>query len=770
VTRAPRLASLAILGAATLTGLAASTDRLGAPVERVIEPLRFRTLPRPASGRTVVVEMDAASIADIGRWPWPRRHHAAVIDRLHRAGAASIVFDVDFSAASTPADDAALAAALDRAQGKVALPTFAQDAATGDRRRVEALPPPALRDKAALASVSVQPDPDGMVRAMPLATITAGVPRPSLSAYIAARAGQADRAFPIDYAIDPASIPRLSFAAVEHGRFAPEAVRGRDVLIGATAIEIGDRYATGGHGVLPGVVIQALAAETLRRGVPVHGNPLTVLPFALLLAALALRARRGRMLAPGMLGAAAMLGASILAAQKLLLIQYPLFPGLALIGAAGALAGARLVAARFQAERATDQATGLPNHRAFLAEASDVSAIGPAIGPAIGAAQIGNLDALGAVLGLDGAAQAVLRMAERLRLVAADGQVWRVGTSSLAFGLAPEQADEAAMAALRTMLLQPVEVGGRRVDVALTVGTADAGSATERLAAATIAAGEAARAGIFWRPASTGRESLERSVSLMGELDAGIASGEVRVHYQPKLCLQSNRIRSAEALVRWQHPVRGPIRPDLFIPMAEEADRIEPLTLHVLATVLRDLGAWRSRGLEVAAAVNISAKLLLAPSFNAAVDRLLDGRPEVLDRLILEVTESAAMADPDGAAATLRRFRERGIGVSMDDYGTGQSTLSYLQRLPLNELKIDRSFVQFAHQREEDAVLVRSTVDLAHRLGLKVVAEGVEDAEGLRFLAEIGCDYAQGYVVARPMPEEAFVALLEREAGEQRAA
>jgi len=762
VKRVPRLGSLAILGAATLLGLLASTDRLGGSVERMIEPLRFRTVARPASGRTVIVEMDAASVAAIGRWPWPRGHHAAVVDRLHRAGAASIVFDVDFSAASDPAGDAALAAALGRSGGKVALPTFAQDAATDDRRQVEALPLPAFRDGAALASVSVLPDADGMVRAMPLATITAGVPRPSLSAYIAARAGRADGDFPINYAIDPASIPRLSFAAVEHGRFAADAVRGRDVLIGATAIEIGDRYATGTHGVLPGVVIQALATETLREGVPVRGSAPTVLSVALVLAALTLRARRGRTLAGGMLCAGAGVAGLVLAAQKLLLVYYPLVPGLTLVAATAALAGARLVATRFRTERATDQATGLPNHRAFLADAPDRTTIG--------VAQVGNLDALAAVLDADGAAQAVLRTAERLRLVSVGGRVWRVGTSSLAFGLDPEQATGAALAALRTMLLQPVEVGGRRVDVALTIGTAELGTAPERLAAATIAAGEAARAGIFWRAASTGRESLERSVSLMGELDTGIAAGDVRVHYQPKLCLKSRRIRSAEALVRWHHPERGPIRPDLFIPMAEETDRIEPVTLHVLATVLHDLATWRARGFEVTAAVNISAKLLLAPSFNTAVEQLLDTNPVPPGALIFEVTESAAMADPDGAAATLRRYRDRGLAVSMDDYGTGQSTLSYLQRLPLSELKIDRSFVQFAHQRDEDAVLVRSTVDLAHRLGMKVVAEGVEEEQGLRFLTEIGCDYAQGYAVAKPMPKPAFVALLEREAADMRAA
>jgi EAL domain-containing protein (putative c-di-GMP-specific phosphodiesterase class I) len=157
------------------------------------------------------------------------------------------------------------------------------------------------------------------------------------------------------------------------------------------------------------------------------------------------------------------------------------------------------------------------------------------------------------------------------------------------------------------------------------------------------------------------------------------------------------------------------------------------------------------------AAVNISAKLLDAPAFIAAVDRMLDAAPVPPDALIFEVTESAAMSDPATATATLRHFRSRGVSISMDDYGTGQSTLSYLRELPLSELKIDRSFVQYAHERESDAKLVCSTIELAHALGIKVVAEGIEDAENLAFLRSVSCDYAQGYFIARPMPFEALV-------------
>lgn len=745
--RASRSSLLIMLAAAAL-GLSALTG-VGASLERALEPLRFGLLGKAASGGTVVVEMDAASAAEIRRWPWPRSHYAKVIDRLRHAGAASIVFDVDLSASSDPAEDAAMAAALARADGLVALPTFSQQASAGDRRHLDALPLPAFREHVSLVSVSIAPDADGLVRAMPLATVTAGTPRPSLSSYIAARAGVADETFPIDFAIDPTTIPRLGFAAVEAGRFDPAAVRGRNVVIGATAIEMGDRYAASYGGVLPGVVIQALAAETLIAGVPSRGDGVLPLILALLLALPVVRARRGAVAVLRAGAAAAILVAGVMAAQHLLLVHYPLASGLLVLIAVAALCVARDIARRSRAGRLTDEPTGLPNQRAFLAAM-------PTPGASVAVVQINNLEALSAVLGGDQMAQAIVRAAERLRLASPEDCVYRVRSHHLALLLPDDQPVEDTVAALRAVLLEPVEVAGRKVDLAVVIGVA----AADDLTGAALAAEAAAHDGVFWRQASGDRDDLERTVSLMGELDAALATGEIEVHYQPKLCLATDRIASVEALVRWRHPVRGFTRPDLFIPMAEQTDRIGPLTIHVLATVLRDVAAWRARGHAVTAAVNISAKLLAAPGFIASVDDLLARSSVPGEALIFEVTESAAMSDPTAAVATLNHYRARGIAVSMDDYGTGQSTLSYIRELPLNELKIDRSFVQHAHERSDDAALVRSTIELAHTLGLKVVAEGIEDAANLAFLKTIHCDYAQGYFISRPITVDALMTLL----------
>jgi len=756
VPTSPRAKAGVILLAALAAALFATVTGVAGVVDRAIEPLRFSLLGHPASGRIAVVEMDAASAAAIRQWPWSRDHHARVVDRLRRAGATSIVFDVDFSAASSMAGDGAFAAALARADGLVALPTFAQVTTNGESRSFDSMPIPLLRPHVSLASVSIAPDPDGTVRLAPFGTMTAGIPRPSLSAFLARRSGAAETFFPIDYGIDPATIPRLSFIAVEQGRFDPRLVRGRDVIVGATAVEMGDRYATPLWGVIPGVIVQALAAETLLQGTPVAHGPAAALALALLLAIGIVAMRGARALAAAAIAAPLALFAATVAAQALTQHLFPIAGGLVLLVAAIAGRYAQHILSEFRAQRLVDDETGLGNRRAMV----PALAARPTLRLAV--AHIGNFESLVAVLGESLTRDLVLRVAERLRLASRDQAVFRLADRLLGFELVDDQPTEDALAGLRAIMLQPIEVAGRRVDVAVTIGVAEETGATADhcITTAAMAAETAARDGVFWRQTVADLAVLERQVSLMGELDEALALGQIEVHYQPKLSLAEDRIASVEALVRWRHPVRGFVGPDSFIPLAERTDRIAPLTLHVLDQVLRDLADWHARGFALTAAVNISAKLVTSAAFNADVRTLLATHRVPLDRLVFEVTESATLADPDAAAAALCALRDMGVAISMDDYGTGQSTLSYLRNLPLAELKIDRSFVQHAHRDHKDALMVRSTIALAHDLGLKVVAEGIEDAECLAFLREAGCDLAQGYFISRPVPAEALLALL----------
>lgn len=240
---------------------------------------------------------------------------------------------------------------------------------------------------------------------------------------------------------------------------------------------------------------------------------------------------------------------------------------------------------------------------------------------------------------------------------------------------------------------------------------------------------------------------------LMGELRHAIDHDELYLDFQPKIDLKTSRMAGVETLVRWKHPQRGIVPPDQFIRLAEETGLIKPMTLRVLSSALRQCKAWNGEGLDISVAVNLSARNLLDPKLPDQIVGLLHSCEVAADRLELEVTESIIMVDPARAMDILTQLRKMGIRVAIDDFGTGYSSLGYLKKLPVDTLKIDRSFVMKMATDPDDAVIVGSTIDLAHNLGLKVVAEGVEDRETWDRLAALGCDTAQGYYMCRPLSQ-----------------
>ena len=240
-------------------------------------------------------------------------------------------------------------------------------------------------------------------------------------------------------------------------------------------------------------------------------------------------------------------------------------------------------------------------------------------------------------------------------------------------------------------------------------------------------------------------------LGLLADLRTAVTTNALTVHYQPKVHLKTGLIQGVEALVRWHHPELGTIGPDEFIPLAEHSSLITPLTMFVLRNALRDCAAWReSRGAPFTVAVNISPRSLLDASFVDEVARALSYADVEPQDLTLEITETSLMLDPERAIAALERLRELGVRLSVDDLGTGYSSLAYLQRLPVDEVKIDQSFVASFPDSSAQAV-VSAIVDLGHRLGHRVVAEGVEDLEAFVLLGELGCDSAQGYWLGRPV-------------------
>jgi EAL domain-containing protein (putative c-di-GMP-specific phosphodiesterase class I) len=234
------------------------------------------------------------------------------------------------------------------------------------------------------------------------------------------------------------------------------------------------------------------------------------------------------------------------------------------------------------------------------------------------------------------------------------------------------------------------------------------------------------------------------------------------LHYQPKAHLATAEVRSVEALVRWEHPTRGLIMPGDFIPLAQETGLMTPLTAYVLEEALRACRAWRADGLPLSVAVNVSERNLLDAGFPDQVESLLRSVGADATWLELELTESAALRDPVRAQHVLDRLAGRGIRISIDDFGSGYTSLSQLTRLPIAEIKIDRSFVGDMPSQKHAVAVVRMVVEFARSVGLDVVAEGVESRETWEQLAALGCTLAQGYFLSRPLPEAALLRWLAR--------
>jgi EAL domain-containing protein (putative c-di-GMP-specific phosphodiesterase class I) len=252
-----------------------------------------------------------------------------------------------------------------------------------------------------------------------------------------------------------------------------------------------------------------------------------------------------------------------------------------------------------------------------------------------------------------------------------------------------------------------------------------------------------------------------RKLALVGELRSVIDREGLQLHYQPKVDMATGRVLGVEALVRWPHPVEGMIPPDEFVPIAERTGLIGPMTDFVLRTALTDCRHWHDAGHHLSVAVNLSARSLLDADLVDDIARALTVSSVDPSKLTLEITETSVMSDAEYAMRVLNRLSAMGLTLAIDDFGTGYSSLSYLKRLPVNEVKIDKSFVLNMQEDENDAVIVRSIIDLARNLGLRVVAEGVETTDAWEALRGMGCDIAQGYYISRPLPADQFGAWLE---------
>lgn len=723
-----------------IAGLLFGLIGFGAIAEDALRAARNSLHWHKASGDIVFVAIDDKSLREIGRWPWPRRNFARITDQLSAAGAKRVLFDLTFNDPTNPVDDAAFATAIKRS-GRVYLAVRTRSGPDGGFE-VNKPSLPLLPQDARIGNISARYNYQNAVSQLTYGVTVAGRSIPTFASIMADKQGPADSSFTIDYSVDPKSVPTVSAADLLSGRADPSALRGKDVVVGWASEALGDQYFIPGTGKMAGAYVQIIGAETLKSGRPIDLGWLPAYLVALALAAWTVQRRRSteQAIVLGLGSVAFLVGPVFFEAQ---LISLEIVPGLFLLWLVGAILWRR----QFRQRGLVNPISNLPNLNALRADRAGRK-------QAIVAARILNYEEIVATLPSNSERQLIEQIASRLTIGSARRTLYQGEAGMFAWFEDPGEPFGNHLDALHALFRNPARVAGLSIDLAVAFGVeiGSGRSVSSRLACAFVAAEEAAHDGLKWKYHNP--ETLEDAswkLSMLSQLDDAIDRGEVWVAFQPKLELSTRRIVGAEALARWTHPDKGPIAATEFVAAAEAQNRIGKLTDYVLAKAVAAGAQLNRRGEKFDIAVNLSARLLSDKGFTLRLAALLARHGLAPQNLTLELTETAALSGNGDELDMIVRLRDLGVRISIDDYGTGQSTLEYLKKIPASEIKIDQSFVKGIVDNRSDRLMVQSTIGLAHSLGRKVVAEGVEHREVLDLLAEMQCDVAQGFAIGRPM-------------------
>ena len=877
--------ALAIVGGTLLLQRGGHLARL----ENAVSETRATLLRHKVDSDIVIVGIDAQSLKALNEWPWPRRHHARLLQMLRAAEPKSVFVDVDFSSRSDEEDDALLEHALAEIEPTpVFLATHFQPLSGADQSLTVTEPLPRFAAHARSASVVLEPDVDGLVRAMRTTWRIDERELPSVFAYSSSL--PPDTLVPIDYSIDPASFAYVSYVDVLGGHIEPGALRGKSVYVGPTANELRDVLPVPVYRALPGVVVQAFATASARAG-PLRepGSWLSAAALAgwaaLCAAVLARRGWRvGLLFTAGALVALAaatllldafghftleivpytvVVGATFIAATVRSLdretwraLAYALrlkrrdalltsvvesssdcivciqrdgvirsansatsrllgYPSGALHGSplceyiagfgdndAGpeALAGSILertactgdgrkipievsvskvasedelfvVVIRDVTERQAqrralehqathDPLTGLPNRTAFMRHMGSLLAKEHGQRVALLMLDLSRFKEVNDTLGHDVGDEVLREVARRFTSqLQGSALISRIGGDEFTVVLADverREVIESLCARLLDSLRSPITARGVAIEVGVNVGIAfspdHSRDAKELLRLADVAMYVAKRKGSAFEIYDRDDDKhTVRRLGMLSELRTAIEQGGMSLHYQPQVNLKTGKTESVEALVRWRHDMHGNVDPGEFVALAEATDLIRPLTDWTLRQALADLASWNKRQVELRVGINISARVIQDVDFPRRLETLIRETGTRPAQIELEITESAMLVDPERARHIVRSLHSLGVLIAIDDYGTGFSSLGYLRDLRVHALKLDKSFVVDLEARAQNRVIVESTVQMAHALGLRVVAEGVETEWAKRYLESVGYDFGQGYWFARAM-------------------
>ncbi len=728
---------------------------LGGGIEYFEDGLRVarnRINQREASGDIILVGIDEKSLRDIGRWPWPRGRYAELIDVIGSGKPKQQAHDFMFPEKSIAAEDTKLAKAIERNQNVTLGYFFRAGAQSGQIEDVRPLP--LFAKHAQLASIGIRYNYANEIWTIAYSARSKNEHIPGLASVLSGVRSNSDAEFRVNYSFHPDSIPVISAADLLSGKADPKQLAGKTVVVGTTTVRLGDQYRLPGWGNTGGVYVHIIGAETLKAGRPTDLGwlPGFILAAISVLAALKLGGRRG---------AAVLVGASLLLlVTPLALERSQIFADITsglfvIIWVATALALGQM-----KRRGLTNAVSGLPNLLALGKAGHEGDR------PLI-VARVVNYSQIVSTLSQANERSLIEQIVARLRVGSEVSAVYQGDEGIFAWTVPPGTAIGHHVEALAALFRSPAKIDGKPFDIAISFGVeiGSGRSLTNRLNSALVAADEATAEGLRWKYHDPERlKDAEWRLSLLSQLDDAIDHGQVWVAYQPQLDLRTNKIRGAEALARWTHPEKGPISPTEFVAAAEQNDRIEKLTLFVLDKAIEAAAGINREYGSFDMAVNLSARMLGDKALPSKVRKILDRHGLDPARLTLELTETAALAS-SADTGPLFGLRDLGIRISIDDYGTGLSTLDYLKKIPAAEIKIDQSFVKSMRDHRSDLVMVQSTIALAHSLGRTVVAEGVESREILDMLVAMKCEVAQGFIIGRP---SSFNDLTKRMVGERK--
>lgn len=727
---------------ALLLSIAAGLSSVAEPVDRIIEAAIGRLAWRPVTGEIVVVALDEKTMSQSGSNDFSMRKHASVVNAVNAAGARRLFVDFTYERRQNDRDMPRLADAVKRMHGRIILAAAARNA-RGSHAELINVPGPAFGSDVRIATIGWEYE-FWQVWRIPLAFDVGNRIIPSFSSTLANLPITKAGVYAIDYSYNVNTITAYSASDVISGKVGRNQLAGKDVIFAATDPTFQDTHYLPGNNRVPGAYIHLIGAETLKRGTPVDIGWLPGLILSALTLVGGVLFQRARWFT-----IAAVMTILLLIAVKItlmtMLISTSIGASCFLVAAIGTNVSR---VRRRNSAQLENPVSGLPNFEALRAQSPFGSAT-------VIAAKVVNFEDLAAFIPGDGIGKLVEQVTRRLRLASQSTTLHHDldGTFAWLVPYYQHSQIEGQLAGLAALFNAPLTIGELRVDVAIAFGVNDEfeGSNAQRLAAALVAAEKAVRTRSLWtKYTPRQKEDAGWQLSFHSQLEDALTGGDIWVAFQPQYAIATRELVGVEALVRWTHPTRGPIPPDEFIVQAEKSQDIYRLTLFVMDQAVRSAAQLHSRGIRTNMSVNLSATLLDHSDLVGTIRVMLTAHHLPAEMLTIEITETAQIENSRQARNTLAQLRRAGIRLSIDDYGTGQSNLEYLTEVEADEIKIDKRFVMTMRDSQRNFEVVKSTIDLAHRLGAVAVAEGIEDAPTLALLEQLGCDVGQGYLLGKP--------------------